>query len=429
MKLIVVATIFLAILVGGLFFLDKTVVVESPIIQNSSQVADIIQKQEDVKPSEPVEDRPYSLAEIQRYVQENAVSRAEPLKQADDVRGLYMTQSVANSPSSQLYKNIEKLADETEINAVVMDIKEINGTYLPQSIKKTIEKFHAKNIWVIARICAFRDNSLVSTNPSWYIKKETETTTPDGATTTVMEIWKDLGGGKWLDPASPAAQNYIINFSKQAIDFGFDELQFDYVRFPSDGNIKSAIYPDYNSSQKKYDVIRNFFLNLSGNLRQYKPTIVLSADLFGYVAQQNQAPEIGQRTQDVSDVFDYVSFMLYPSHFYNGFEAPADTQRSLPALDFEYTATTSADMVANHPYEIVLRSVLAASDLFKSLNSTTKIRPWLQDFNLGHDTKAGIYYNAERVRAQILGAKDGGSFGFLLWSASNVYTKGALEIN
>jgi hypothetical protein len=137
--------------------------------------------------------------------------------------------------------------------------------------------------------------------------------------------------------------------------------------------------------------------------------------------------EIGQRTQDASDLFDYVSFMLYPSHFYNGFMASADVQRGLPALDFKYTSATSADMVANHPYEVVLRSVLAASDLLSSLNSSTKVRPWLQDFDLAHDTKAGIYYNADRVKAQILGAKDGGAFGFLLWSASNVYTKGALE--
>ncbi|MFH1036766.1 MAG: putative glycoside hydrolase [Patescibacteria group bacterium] len=352
----------------------------------------------------------------------NAVTREDALEIADNARGVYMNESVANSKSSSAKADILNLLDETELNAVVIDIKEANGPYLTDYLKKFIEELHQKNIWVIARICAFRDSSLITEKPEWYLGKYVTSTE---ATTT--ELWQDNGGNYWLDPSNQEVQDYIIKFAEKAIGFGFDELQFDYVRFPSDGSVKEIIYPSYDGVQKKYEVIKDFFANLSESLRIYRPSIILSADIFGYVAGQYQALEIGQRVADVADVFDYVSFMLYPSHFYNGFYSPEDPIRILPAVDYPYNSTDTTIVSSNHPYEVVLRSIFSASDLLLSLNSTTKIRPWLQDFNLKADMDREIYYDAQKIRAQIQASEDAGVSGWLLWNSSNSYTEDALN--
>jgi hypothetical protein len=172
--------------------------------------------------------------------------------------------------------------------------------------------------------------------------------------------------------------------------------------------------------------MKNFFLKLSESLRQYSYKTILSVDLFGYIATQYQAVEIGQRVSDAAGIFDYISFMLYPSHFYGGFRVPQDAKRQLPAVYFPYEATDTELVVSDHPYEVVFRSIIFAKDYLAKLKSETKIRPWLQDFNLKPDTDRGIYYGTQKVKAQIQAAKDADSSGWLLWNSSNIYTKAAL---
>ena len=346
----------------------------------------------------------------------------EAYQNSSNVKGVYMTEFIANSQNPaavRIREDIKKLLDETELNSVVIDVKEAYGPDMPSSLKKLIEELHqarpdGQPIWVIARIVVFRDSSLMDKQPELYIK------TKDG------DFWQDDGGGFWLDPASPEVQNYIIEFSKKVIDFGFDELQFDYIRFPSDGDLKDIVYPTYNQEEQKYEIISKFLLNLFNSLKSYQPSTILSVDFFGYTASQFNAFDIGQRLKDVA-IFDYISFMLYPSHFYGGLIISEDLKRGLPAISFPYTAEDINEVVSNHPYEVVLRSIFSASDCLNSLNSKAKIRPWLQDFNLKFDTDRGIYYDAEKIRAQIKATEDAGASGWLLWSSSNIYTKEALN--
>jgi len=343
-----------------------------------------------------------------------------PSENGKGVKGLYMNEFVANSRSYlavNVRNEVRNLLDDTEINAVVIDVKEAHGPNLQYSLKTFIDSLRKKGAWVIARICVFRDGSLIEDKPEWYLKDKN-----------TGEIWRDSGGGYWLDPKVPGVQNYIINFSKLAIDFGFDELQFDYIRFPSDGDVQGIAYPAFGQDEKqKYEVIGGFFSTLSHALRGYKSDIILSVDLFGYVAVQHQAFEIGQRTYDAAHAFDYLSFMLYPSHFYSGFSAGADEKRELPAINLPYESEDISETVSANPYQVVSRSIFIAQDYLSQIGSEAKIRPWLQDFDIRYDSDRKIYYDAEKVRDQILAAEEAGADGWLLWNPSGEYTKEALR--
>lgn len=379
----------------------------------------------------------------------------EAKSRSSHVRGVYMTADVANDrgrAATKLRGDIISLLDETELNAVVIDVKETRGgAIITGETKELIRTLHEKNIWTIARIAVFKDSSQEKIRPDWYLKWKRG------------GIWRDNRGGSWLDPAAPEVWVYQLAVAKAASDAGFDEIQFDYIRFPSDGNVAAAVYPIFRPGQPKWGILRAFFGYLHENLKQYRPDLILSADLFGYVALQSADFGIGQRLEDVGENFDYVSLMVYPSHYYDGFQVAADPVRNLPALYYP-RPTSIANVAANRPYDVVYRTLLIASDVLAGRTATAtdqigkspqsrpgldengkiatstvsptspissapkaKLRPWLQDFDLGVDTARGVYYDAAKVRAQIEAAEDAGSSGWLLWNPTNVYTKEALR--
>lgn len=350
----------------------------------------------------------YYTADLRAQV--SALVKESPVERSRQVKGIYVNR--VNTPA--IREEIDALLSNTELNAVVIDIKEADGPYLPDSLRDYIKELHEKGIWVIARICVFRDASLVKQYPEWYLwTKKSDNS---------LKIWQDSGGAQWLDPKGPGAQNYIIEFSKKAIDLGFDELQFDYIRFPSDGDVANAVYPFYDAkNEEKYEVMGNFFTKISQALREHDEDIILSVDFFGSVATNRDAAEIGQRTSDAAKAFDYISYMLYPSHFYSGLQLAADEERGLPALNL------SGETVSTDPYSVISRSIFIASDYLNSIGAKTKIRPWLQDFNINKDADRGIYYDAEKVRAQILAAEESGATGWLLWNPTVKYTASALR--
>ncbi|MBI2055405.1 MAG: hypothetical protein HYT42_00760 [Candidatus Sungbacteria bacterium] len=378
-------------------------------------------------------------------------------ERAKDVKGLYMSADVANDrgrPATKLREGIITLIDETELNGVVIDVKETRGgAIITDQLKNLISTLHGKNAWVIARIAVFKDSSQEKAHPAWYLKwKDTrQPDPPAGQANGQGRIWNDNRGGSWMDPAAPEVWAYQLAVAKAASDAGFDEIQFDYIRFPSDGNVAAAVYPIFQPGQPKWGILRAFFRYLHDHLKEYRPDLILSADLFGYVALQQADLGIGQRLSDIGENFNYVSLMVYPSHYYAGFQVTADPVRNLPALFYPYRASNIASTAANQPYDVVYRSLLIAGDVLAGRATTTdqndrnvatsspsslastspgkiaKLRPWLQDFDLGVDTARGIHYNAEKVRAQINAAKDAGASGWLLWSPTNTYTKEALR--
>src|SRR3989338_1687383 len=340
---------------------------------------------------------------------------AEARARSANAKGVYMTSAVANDrgrAATKLREDILRLLDETELNAVVIDIKETSdGLIITETLRELVRNLHGRGAWVIARQAVFKDDSQEKAHPDWYLKW------PDG------RIWRDNRKGSWLDPAHREVWNYEVRVAKQAVDAGFDEVQLDYVRFPSDGDVKNIVYPVYRSKeQKRYDVLRAFFEYFNREMKTYKPEVMLSADLFGYVAINHQDLGIGQRLEDIGANFDYISLMVYPSHYYAGFQVAADPERNLPALAYPYRAKNVAIIAPNQPFDVVYRSMLIASDFLAGKQASTtngtetnatstspaaetprsaaKMRPWLQDFNLGADTKRGVVYDAAKVRAQ-----------------------------
>lgn len=383
----------------------------------------------------------------------------EAKEKSQNVKGVYMTSGVANDAgraATKLRNDIIKLLETTELNAVVIDIKETDGgLVVTERLGELVSDLRQKGIWVIARQAVFKDSSREKTHPQWYLKNKSG------------KIWRDRRGGSWLDPASVGVWDYQIAAAKAASDIGFDEVQFDYIRFPSDGNVADIVYPFYKTAQLKYEVLREFFKYVHDELKAHRPELIVSADLFGYVALEKTDLGIGQRLEDIGENFDYVSLMVYPSHYYSGFEAAPDPERNLAAVFYPYRSKDISQVVSSNPYNIVYRTLLIADDVLAGRVATAtdpidkssrlkpglgeigkvatssisplspasstlpprraRLRPWLQDFDLGVDSSRGIIFDVKKVRAQIDAAEAAGSSGWLLWSPNNVYTKEALK--
>lgn len=324
------------------------------------------------------------------------------LKTPEPLKAIYMSSWVAGTPS--IRKNLVKLIDDTELNAVVIDIKDYTGRVsftvsdpeLKQigssenripDITEFIQELHEKNIYVIGRIAVFQDPYMVKLHPDWAVKKKS-----DGA------IWKDYKGISWIDAGARGQWDYTILVGKAAYEAGFDEINLDYIRFPSDGNMKDIYYP-YSEGIVHKEVMRNFFEYVTLNLR---PTgAKISADLFGMTTTNSDDLNIGQVLEDALPFFDYIAPMVYPSHYPPGFHGFSDPNK------YPYE-------VVNFSMETAVKRAIAAS------SSPLKLRPWLQDFDYG-----GIY-NAPEVRAQIQATYDTGLTSWMLWDAANKYTPDAL---
>ena len=323
------------------------------------------------------------------------------------LKAIYMTACVAGSKSFRA--KLKEIAETTEINAIVIDVKDYTGTITFKSdnllfkdnspktnkgqgcqvndLKGFISELHNSGIYVIGRISTFQDKYLVSKRPDLAVKRKS-----DGA------VWADHKGVSWLDAGSDEVWNYIAELGKESYNIGFDELNFDYIRFPSDGDMKDIDYT-FSDGRLKADVIKDFFAYISS---VFKPlNIPISADLFGMTTTNKDDLGIGQSLENALMYFDYVSPMVYPSHYpptFLGFANPAD-----------------------HPYDVVKHSMEAAVNRAELASTTPfKLRPWLQDFDLG------ATYTPEMVRLQMKAAYDSGLDSWLLWDAGNTYTVKAL---
>ncbi|TAK57750.1 GTP-binding protein [Patescibacteria group bacterium] len=319
------------------------------------------------------------------------------------VKGIYMTGWIAGS--RKLRQPLLDIIDTTEINSVVIDIKDYTGRIsfamkndavknLGSSenritdIEELIDTLHAKGVYVIGRISSFQDAYLVAKRPELAVRRKS-----DGG------VWKDTKGISWLDPGSTEVWNYLVDIGTEAHKIGFDELNFDYIRFPSDGNMKDIAYP-YSKDRPKPLVIKDFNMYVREKLGD--SGAVLSADLFGMTTTNKDDLNIGQVLENALPYFDYVAPMVYPSHYPTGFNNYKNP--------------------AQKPYEVVKYSMdKAVARAVVATTSPLKLRPWLQDFSLG------AIYTPEMVRAQIQATYDSGLTSWLLWNASNRYTVGALE--
>ncbi len=344
-------------------------------------------------------------------------SDIEPQKQLQNpperIKAVYATSWSAGSEKKLEY--LIKLIKDTELNAIVIDVKDYSGyiTYntdlelpkkynavdlrIPQ-INKLIKRLHDENIYVIGRIAVFQDQRLALARPELALYSSS-----------TGQTWKDNKGLMWMDTAAPEVWAYNADIAKEILARGFDEANFDYIRFASDGPLTDIKYPFWDEKTLKTHIVRDFFKYLHEQIPDGK----ISADLFGLVTVNKDGLGIGQHLEYSIPYFDAIAPMTYPSHYFTGFigyENPAD-----------------------HPYEVVkysLDSAVKRIEDFRVYASTTpmnaKLRPWIQDFNLG------ATYDAAKVRAQIKAFDDSVAGhpelngGWMLWNPSNVYTKDAL---
>lgn len=339
------------------------------------------------------------------------------------IKAVYLTSWSAGTEKRINY--ILNLASTTEINAVVIDIKDYSGyisydIQIPEAerykskekriakINTLIKRLHDAGIYIIARVTIFQDPILAAARPDLAIHASS-----------TGEVWRDNKKLAWMDPAGKETWDYNVAIAKDTAARGFDEINFDYIRFPSDGNLKDTDYPFWDEHTPKHDTIRAFFKYL----RESLPDIKISADIFGITTIRKDDLGIGQLLEDAYEYFDYVSPMVYPSHYAPG--------------------TLGYQNPAEYPYEIIKHAMDAAQKRLTAMTATTtlplasssvsyaRLRPWLQDFNLG------AKYNEEMVRKEIQAVYDAGITdgtspelveGWMLWNPSNVYTHEALEI-
>lgn len=308
----------------------------------------------------------------------------------EPVKAVYMTSYVAGVVDWR--ERILKLIDDTELNALVIDVKDYTGVNIIErapDIADYVRELHDHDVYVIGRLSVFQDQKYVDEHPEYAVLRK------DNA-----QVWRDRKGIAWLDPGSREVWDYIVTLARDSYKLGFDEINFDYIRYPSDGDIDNIAYAHSDPNISKSEQMRLFYKYLDFKLRP--EGIPISADLFGLTTVYTHDMNIGQLLENTLPYFDYVSPMVYPSHFADGFGGWPDPNKV--------------------PGEVVRYSLIEASRRATAASSSPhKLRPWLQDFDYGGN------YGEVEVRAQINAVYDAGLTSWMLWDPSVKYTQGALD--
>jgi len=321
----------------------------------------------------------------------------------DSLRALYVNAWAAGSRSRM--RDLIAIADSTEINAFVIDVKE-SDTYLtydstaialakeigadqrPGSkwLPALLDTLRAHRIYPIARIVVFKDRMLAQKKPELSIRSA------------AGGVWGDRDGKPWVNPYDRRVWDYNLAIAREALEMGFQEVQWDYVRFPDVTPAVRAgmVFPGANG-KTRWDNIRDFILYSRRELARYGAPV--SADIFGVMTNVEDDMGIGQRWEEVVRAADQVHPMVYPSHYragYYGFSLP-------DANPYEVVRLALEDGVVRAGYVRAPGTRVAA------------IEPWLQAFTADylHD---GITYDAARLRAQIQATYDAGLKGWILWN-------------
>jgi len=329
------------------------------------------------------------------------------ISEPEIVKGIYLT---ARTAGIYRFDELLDLAKSTELNTLVVDVKDsadgiifntqnpfllkyVGETLFIKDLEKLIGKAHENKIYLIARVFVFQDPAFVKIHPEWAVKNK------------AGGVWKDYKGVTWLDPACKGVWDYNLALSRELYNRGFDEINFDYIRFPSDGNLSNAVYPCFKGEDKA-KTMQAFFEYLNINLQG----IPISVDLFGQTCCNKDDINIGQKIISAFYNFDAICQMMYPSHYYTNFDGYKNP--------------------AEHPYEVIKYSLdntfEKINQLIDSASSTvrtipsrqTHLRPWIQGFDMG------AIYTPEMTRKQMKAIYDTpNTGGWLLWNARNVYSE------
>ena len=301
-----------------------------------------------------------------------------------------------------------EMLDHTELNAVVIDVKGDRG-FIPyesdvalareagamgpvrvREFDDVLARLKAKGIYTIARIVVFKDNVLARHRRHWAI-----TDTRTGA------LWLDAERLAWLDPFEEEAWAYAIAVGAEAARKGFDEIQFDYLRFPTDGKLSAARYSKPNTQDNRLRAITAFLTHARAPLSPIGA--FLAVDLFGYIAFNRDDTGVGQRLEELAPLVDFLCPMAYPSAYHLGIPGHRNP--------------------VAHPYAVVSETIRRARE--RSAPTRAQVRPWIQDFrDYAFDRRS---FGVSEVRAQMTAALDAGAMGWMLWNPQNRYTVDALE--
>jgi hypothetical protein len=312
-----------------------------------------------------------------------------------EIRGIHVTMSLANV--SGKFREYTSLA-RSGLNTIELDVKDEDGHvaftsasalarkvgaarpyYEPEVV---VREAHARGLYLIGRVVTFEDPILSEARPALALQNS------DGS------VWHTRGGLGWLNPYDERVWDYDVSIAEAAARAGFDEIQFDYVRFPSDGDVASIRYPVREREPMAKTIVRFVKYAVA---RLHPLGVRVSVDVFGLAATRDLG--IGQKPRKLAKVVDAVYPMVYPSHFNSGEYGLADPNAQ--------PAQTVTDALLY--FEASLRG------------SKARLVPWLQDFSLGRT------YTYDDVAAQIDAARSLGIHGYMLWNPLGVYTTNALS--
>lgn len=332
-------------------------------------------------------------------------------KYPDAVRGIYVT---GPSAGGAKYDELVKLIDQTDLNSMVIDVKEDFGnlTFKPdkdspfadaydeyiKDPRELLEDLEKKEIYPIARVVVFKDSVLAKEHPELSFKEN-------------GKVWKNGKGESFVNPYLKDVWEYNLDIAKTAAEFGFQEIQFDYVRFPEGFETKDQELEyslgDYKDSKKengkkRVEAVTDFVKYANKELKQYD--VDVSVDIFGYAATIPETPGIGQNFSKIAENADVISSMIYPSHWtsYFGIEVPD-----------------------KEPYRLVQEYSKVENKILEKLDNPPISRPWIQDFEAPWLYNSGnvMKYGKKQVEDQIKALNENNIDEFLLWNAGNSYTE------
>ncbi len=336
------------------------------------------------------------------------------------VRGIYMSQCVVGTKPFR--EKLVKLIDDTPINTVVIDIKDYTGKIAfdtdnpkladsvstacgARDMREFINTLHEKGIYVMGRVTVFQDPYYTKLHPEQAVQS---------AKINPGKPWKDFKGLSFIDVSSRAYWDYVVELSRVAHDeFGFDEINYDYIRYPSDGPMSDARYVNPN----KAEAVETFWKYLEEHVRPLG--VRMSADVFGMTTTNSDDLNIGQQLERALPHFDAVMPMVYPSHYPKNFRdlgnpnfAPYDVVHISLKTAAERAEATSTVVKTLEGSPIASTSPQLYT---KAVYPRTKFRAWLQDFDYGKD------YTTEDIAAQIKAVKDAGTPSYVFWDPANRY--------
>lgn len=331
--------------------------------------------------------------------------KTDPAPDTPPIRGVYAT---AHSAGGARMNELVELINESELNALVIDLKDDWGNVTYESelpivteldtakriirMERLMPLLEENDIYPIARIVVFKDSVLAKKKPEWSFLN------PDGS------VWQNGRGESFVNPYLQEVWDYNIEVAKEAARLGFKEIQFDYVRFPEGFEKRADVLTYDKTDDARTKVIADFVAEAREELHPLGARV--SVDIFGYAASVPAAEGIGQDFVDISRHVDVISPMVYPSHYSTGWFGS-----QVP--DAEPYVTINGAMVDTHKK----LEPLAES------GEKPIIRPWIQDFTATW-VKGYIKYGKHEIEEQIRALADNGIDEFLLWNASNRYTSG-----